>query len=333
MDGNQLERAKTKLKSIKRPISFRWIYWLTLICSPLLLLLPGAAEAVEAVAPPLWPWWVWPFLLFALTSALGVLAVLAGIGGSVLFVPIVSGFAPFLHIDFVRGAGLMVALTGALSAGPGLIRANLVNVRMAIPISLVASSGAIVGALVGLALPADVVQISLGVVILFMAMVMTVFKPATGSIDGKRDPIVEWLGLGGEHHDPVTGEQFAWRPKSMLLGMFLFLGVGMMAGMFGLGAGWANVPVLNLVMGVPLKIAVASSYFLLAIADTSAALIYITRGAMLPLVVVPSVLGIMLGARVGSKILVKTRPVIIRRIVIGVLLLAGARALMRGFGI
>ena len=44
-----------------------------------------------------------------------------------------------------------------------------------------------------------------------------------------------------------------------------------MAGMFGLGAGWANVPVLNLLMGAPLKISVATSKFLLAITDTSAA--------------------------------------------------------------
>jgi len=91
--------------------------------------------------------------------------------------------------------------------------------------------------------------------------------------------------------------------------------------------------VLNLVMGIPLKIAVATSYFLLAITDTSAAWIYLSRGALLPIIVIPSVLGIMLGARIGAKILPGIRPVVIRRIVIGVLLFAGLRALLRGFGI
>jgi hypothetical protein len=52
---------------------------------------------------------------------LGILAVMAGVGGGVLYVPLVSGFFPF-HIDFVRGVGLMVALAGALAAGPGLLR-------------------------------------------------------------------------------------------------------------------------------------------------------------------------------------------------------------------
>ncbi len=41
----------------------------------------------------------------------------------------------------------------------------------------------------------------------------------------------------------------------------------------------------------------------------------------------------MLGARLGARLLVVTRTAVIRRVVIGVLLLAGARALLRGFGI
>ena len=50
-----------------------------------------------------------------------------------------------------------------------------------------------------------------------------------------------------------------------------------MAGMFWLGAGWANIPVLNLLMGAPLKISVATSKFLLSITDTSAAWIYLNK--------------------------------------------------------
>ena len=61
-------------------------------------------------------WWIWPLALFAVSFALGVVAVVAGVGGGVLFVPIVGSFFPF-HLDFVRGAGLLLALSGALAAG------------------------------------------------------------------------------------------------------------------------------------------------------------------------------------------------------------------------
>jgi len=56
---------------------------------------------------------VWPLALFIVTFILGILAVLGGVGGGVLFVPIVGGFFPF-NIDFVRGAGLLVAWQGRL---------------------------------------------------------------------------------------------------------------------------------------------------------------------------------------------------------------------------
>lgn len=39
-------------------------------------------------------WWMWPLILLGFCFVLGVIAVLAGVGGGVLFVPLVSGFFP-----------------------------------------------------------------------------------------------------------------------------------------------------------------------------------------------------------------------------------------------
>ena len=68
--------------------------------------------------------------------------------------------------------------------------------------------------------------------------------------------------------------------------------MGFIAGMFGLGAGWANVPVLNLIMGAPIKVAVSTSMAIITVNDAAAAWIYMAKGAILPLIVVPSVVGI-----------------------------------------
>jgi uncharacterized membrane protein YfcA len=103
--------------------------------------------------------------------------------------------------------------------------------------------------------------------------------------------------------------------------------------MFGLGAGWANVPVLNLLLGAPLKVSVATSGLMLSIIDTSAAWVYVHRGAVLPMLAVPSIVGVMLGARIGARLLRVARAERIRQIVIALLAAAGARALLRGLGI
>lgn len=291
----------------------------------------ATAEAAAA-APSDRSWWFWPVVLFFFCFALGILAVLAGVGGGVLYVPLVSGFFPF-HLDFVRGTGLLVALAGALAAGPGLLKRNLANLRLALPVALIASSCAIVGALLGLALPTNIIQIALGATIIFIAALLSFSKNVERPVVEVQDGIGGALKMAGAYMEPSTGESIEWKTHRTLPGLILFIVIGVMAGMFGLGAGWANVPVLNLLMGAPLKLSVGTSKFLLSITDTSAAWIYLNQGCVIPLMAVPSIVGLMLGSFVGVRILAVAKPKVIRYIVIGVLLFAGGKALLKGLGI
>jgi uncharacterized membrane protein YfcA len=289
-------------------------------------------EAVAGAASDTVSWWVWPLVLLVVTFAMGIVAVLGGVGGGVLFVPIISGFFPF-HLDFVRGCGLLVALSGALAAGPGLLKTNLASLRLAIPMALIASSCAIVGAMIGLALPTDVVQTALGGTILGIVVLMLMAKKSEMPEVERADNLSSALRICGVYTEESTGEEVNWKVHRTPMGMVLFIGVGVMAGMFGLGAGWANVPVLNLLMGAPLKISVATSKFLLSITDTSAAWIYLNKGCVIPMMVVPSLVGIMLGSFIGVRILRVAKPAFVRWIVIGLLLFAGAKALTKGLGL
>jgi uncharacterized membrane protein YfcA len=263
---------------------------------------------------------------------MGIVAIPAGVGGGVLFVPIVSSFFPF-NLDFVRGAGLMIALSGSLAAGPGLLKKGLADLRLAMPVALIASIFSIAGAAVGLALPANVVQLGLGTAILAIVIVMIMAKKSEYPSVPRSDSLSAALRITGIYHEDSTKQDISWNIHRTPVGLVMFAFIGFMAGMFGLGAGWANVPVLNLVLGAPLKLSVATSSFLLSITDTSAAWIYINKGAILPIVVAPSIAGMMLGAFVGAKLLTRAKPAVIRYAVIVMLLLSGGRALLKGFGI
>ncbi len=287
-------------------------------------------ETADAIAKH--AWWYWPLILLILSFCLGVFAVLAGVGGGVLYVPIVSGFLPF-HLDFVRGAGLIVALAGALAAGPGLLKKGMADLRLAIPMALIASTCAIAGAMIGLALPTNVIQTLLGATILGIVLIMLKAKKSEYPNVPKPDALSQSLRIMGVYHEPTINQDVKWQIHRTPMGLGLFVIIGVMAGMFGLGAGWANVPVLNLLLGAPIKISVATSKFLLSITDTSAAWIYLNNGAVLPLMVVPSVIGIMLGSLVGVRVLAVTKPKVIRILVIGVLSVAGLKALLKGLGI
>lgn len=315
-----------------KPFPSHALRFVSVLIAALALGTPESACAGEVPANAEVAWWVWPIALFAVTFLLGVVAILGGVGGGVLFVPIVSGFFPF-HLDFVRGAGLLLALCGALAAGPSLLRSGLASLRLGMPMALVGSITSIFGALAGLALPANVVQTALGGVILAIVVLMLRTTGRDTDPSATPDALSTALKLHGIYHDPAAGRDVEWRARNTLPGLMVFAGIGMLAGMFGLGAGWANVPALNILMGVPLKLAAGTSSFLLSVIDTSAAWVYLNRGAMLPILVVPSCVGMMLGARIGAKLLAIAPTKLIRRTVLGLLIFAGARALLKGLGL
>lgn len=299
-----------------------------LLCFSPVVLAADVAAALPATTAAV-AWWVWPLGLFVVCFLLGIVAVPAGVGGGVLFVPIVGGFFPF-HLDFVRGAGLLVALAGALSAGPDLLRAGYANLRLALPLALVASASSIVGALIGLAMPARVVNLALGATILGITALMLTARKSEWPVVERPDRLSQALAMHGIFRDAASGREVAWQVHRTPLGLLLFLLIGVLAGMFGLGAGWANVPVLNLVMGAPLKVSAATSGFILSLVDSSAAWVYLNRGAVLAIVAVPSVVGMMLGAQIGARLLKVVPAALVRKLVIGLLLFAGLRAFLKG---
>jgi hypothetical protein len=296
--------------------------------------LAAAPDAWAAAAPAssAMPWWGWPLALFAVCFCLGIVAVPAGVGGGVLFVPIVSGFFPF-HLDFVRGAGLLVALASALSAGPMLLQTGLASLRLALPLALVASASSILGAMIGFALPTQAVQAALGGTILAIVVLMATAKRSEYPEVRQPDAIAAALGMNGVLVEAGTGREVAWQVHRTPAALAVFFCIGILAGMFGLGAGWANLPALNLLMGAPLKVSAGTSSFILSLVDSSAAWVYLNQGAVLPMIAVPSVIGMMLGAKIGAKLLHVLPAPVVRKLVLTLLVFAGLRSLLKGLGI
>jgi hypothetical protein len=73
-------------------------------------------------------------------------------------------------------------------------------------------------------------------------------------------------------------------------------------------------------MGAPLKIAVGTSKFLLSITDTSAAWVYLNQGCVIPLMAIPSIIGLNARFLRGRAASGRGQAKFIRYMVIGVLL-------------
>jgi len=206
------------------------------------------------------------------------------------------------------------------------------------PIVVVSTVTSILGGIVGLwvtnTFPTGkyYLTIVLGLVLFVIFIVMSKAKklefPEIGEIDG----ISKALDISGAWFEPSLNKVVTYRTTKMPLGMVAFACVGFIAGMFGLGAGWANVPVLNMVMGAPIKVATSTSMAIISVNDAAAAWIYLANGALIPLILLPSIVGITIGARIGAKLAEKAKPTFVRYLVMTVLLAAGIIDVIKGMG-
>ncbi len=280
------------------------------------------------------------FILFlGISTIIGIVAVLAGVGGGVIFTPLMMGFTPIDGL-IIRGTGLFVAMTGALVAARPFLRRGLANIRLLYFAAVPYATSAVIGALLAVYIKETMgvtgealIRLALGIIVILISLL---FIFAGNRIEypevKKVDKFTERVGLAMAYWEESVGRVVSYQVTRSWVGLILFSGVGLISGLFGLGAGWAMVPVLNLVMMAPLKVAAASSKVLIGIGDTAAIWPYIMQGTIFPLFAVPCMIGLVVGTIIGAKIMLKVKAGFVRYLIIGIMFISGARLIMQSLG-
>ena len=144
------------------------------------------------------------------------------------------------------------------------------------------------------------------------------------------DRFSRWLKLPQPYYENSLDKVTDYSITRAGWGLLAMIGVGMISGFFGLGAGWAIVPTMNLIMGVPLKVAAACSGVLIGMGDCISVWPYLLAGAVIPLFAAPWLVGQVLGGIVGAQILIRVRAGAIRLILIGILLFSSFGLVSKG---
>ncbi len=281
--------------------------------------------------------WFIIVLSFLFSTFIAIIAVIAGIGGGVLFTPVMLAFTS-IDTLLIRATGLVVAMfSGLISTGP-FMRKGLADVKIvffcSVPIVVGAMAGAFAAIYLANVMGATgdaIVRLALGLVLVFIAMMFILGGSKTEYPQPKKiDSFSKKMRLYSAYWEESLGKVVEFHATRGLLGGFLFFAVGFTGGFFGLGGGWAVVPVLNLLMAVPLKVAAASSGVLLAMGNAAAIWPYITKGSLLPLLAVPWMLGQVVGGILGAIILVKIKAGFVRKVLIVILFLTSFKLIARG---
>ncbi len=263
---------------------------------------------------------------FLLSFAIAVIAVLAGIGGGVIYTPLMLAFTPVDSL-IIRATGIIIALFSGIVSSGIIIKNGMANLKLAIYATIGYGLGGFVGAQGAIyvarnmgALGEGIIRIILGVIVLLLGLYFV--------FGGKRvewpelkngDRFSKWLGMSQPYYEQSINRVVDYQVTRVGWGMLCMVGIGLISGFFGMGAGWAIVPGLNMVLGIPLKVAAASSHAIIGMGDSITVWPYILVGAVIPLFVAPWIVGQILGGIVGAFILIRARAKSIRYILIGIM--------------
>jgi uncharacterized membrane protein YfcA len=274
---------------------------------------------------------------FIISTVIAIIAVIAGIGGGVMFTPIMLGFTSIDSL-VVRATGLVVAMFGGLISSGPFMKTKLANLRVtfycAVPITIGALTGSISAIYLHDVLGAKgdgAVRLALGLLMLIIAYFLFTGGGKTEYPEPKFiDRFSLKLGLNGSYWEESLGRMVDYQMVSALLGGFLFILLGFIGGFFGMGGGAFLTGTLNLVMMAPVKVAAASSGVLLAISDATAIWTYITYGALISILAAPWMLGHVVGGILGAHLLIRIRAGFVRKILILILLVSSVKLIARG---
>jgi uncharacterized membrane protein YfcA len=309
-----------------------------ILCLLLLLMGGGAAYAADGTSQTLGlnPF-TFALLFLGICLGIGIIAVLGGVGGGVVFTPIMMGFTP-IDSFIIRATGLFIAMCGSLVAARPFLRRGLANMRLllfaGVPYSIFAVSGALLAGYVKQTTGETgeaVIRLILGLLVISLGLLIVLGGKRVEYPEVKRvDGLTQKLGLAMSYYEKSLDKVIDYKITRSPIGVLLFCGVGLTSGLFGLGAGWAIVPVFNLVMLTPLKVAAASSSVLIGIGDTGAIWPYLSSGGIFPLFAVPCMLGMVIGATIGARLMPRIPAKYTRWLVIILMFASGVKLVFDG---
>jgi uncharacterized membrane protein YfcA len=231
--------------------------------------------------------------IVALAVAAGLFGSMLGVGGGVIMVPVLSiGFG--LPMKTAIATSMVCVIATSAMAQLSFVRQGMTNPRLGFLLEVASAAGAVLGGLTAVLVDGRVLQGAFAVVLVYVVWQM----------NRRRDVVpVERSGpLGAAFYDPTEGREVSYGVHRTRLGFVLSIGAGNVAGLLGVGGGAFKVPIMSVLMGVPLRAAIATSNLMIGVTAATGAAIFYGRGYVDPSYAVPAALGILIGASFGPRL-------------------------------
>jgi uncharacterized membrane protein YfcA len=210
-------------------------------------------------------------------------------GGGLLLTPILALYFG-VPIRQAVGTSLIAVITTSAASSSVHLQRHTTDIRLGMTLELATSFGAAVTAyLVGYFNRSALEGLFAGF-LLYSAVTILV---RAGKVEGGEEAAP---ALNGETVIPP------YEPKRYPLGLSASLVAGALSGLLGIGGGPIKVPVMFIFMSVPLKVATATSNFMIGVTAAASAMVYYRRGDILVQYAAPLAVGVFLGSLLGARL-------------------------------
>ena len=237
-----------------------------------------------------------------------ILGNIAGFGGGVFLVPsliLIFNVEGTIAVTSVLIAMIIPELIGTV----GVWRRKEVNFKLGTVFGIPSAIGAFIGALSLAQIPEIVIVVFISVVagnfrIRILIVTMREGKEETEETESKETskPVSIWNRINSIKPVLKLSKDDKTIAVSLPLAAFIGLAIGVLAGLFGVGGGWIQVPIFIIFFGLDPLLASGTSLFIIVIKATVSSITYIAGGKIIIdwWIILALVVGMSIGALIGN---------------------------------
>ena len=265
-------------------------------------------------------------LLLAAYSA-GLLGSLTGLGGGVVVIPVLTlGFGVDFH--YAIGAALVASIATSSGSGSAYVKEGITNIRLGMFLEIATTLGAVCGAAVAIYLNNNVIAVIYGAVLLLTAAMQQRRKSDHEGVRGSE--AARRLKLFGTWPQR-DGTVKAYELRNVGGGFGVMYVAGVLSGILGIGSGVLKVLAMDSMMKVPFKVSTTTSNFMMGVTACASAVVYVQRGVIVPEIAFPVMIGVLLGALTGARLLKTMNVRVLRQILCVAITLVALNMIWQGF--
>lgn len=267
-------------------------------------------------------------LLLTIALLAGFVGAMSGMGGGIILIPALT----LLGVDIKHAIAVSILSVIATSSGSAsaYTRDHITNLKVGMFLEMFTIVGALAGASITLVSSPRPLYIAFGLVLLGSWIALLLAGHKTWQVVGTQDAMTHWLELEGSYPDFALGQEIHYKARRAYFGAPAMFGAGIIAGLLGIGAGAVKVLIHDLIMGLPPKVSTTTSNLIIGVTALAGTSVYLVAGLINPGLAAPVILGVVLGAFLGTRLLVRLTNQAVRRFFLVVLLVLAVEMIVRG---